>query len=51
MADRRAAFDDLLALRPDIQRATLDIIGRAYGRIASTKEVADVVGAWSKEIP
>ena len=33
-------------LWPEIQRATLDIIGRAYGRVTSTKEVADVVGGW-----
>jgi ureidoacrylate peracid hydrolase len=38
--------DAVTTLWPEIQRATLDIIGRAYGRIASTKEVADVVGGW-----
>jgi hypothetical protein len=26
--------------------ATLDIIRRAYGRVVSAKEVADVVSAW-----
>ena len=38
--------DAVTTLWPEIQRATLDIIGRAYGRITSTKEVADVVGGW-----
>ena len=33
-------------LWPDIQQATLDIIGRAYGRVTSTKEIVDVVTAW-----
>ena len=38
--------DAVTTLWPEIQRATLDIIGRAYGRIASAKEIADVVGGW-----
>ena len=38
--------DAVTTLWPEIQRATLDIIGRAYGRITSTKEVADLVGGW-----
>lgn len=38
--------DGVATLWPDIQRATLDIVGRASGRVASTKEVADVVGGW-----
>ena len=38
--------DAVTTLWPEIQRATLDIIGRAYGRVTSTKEVADVVGGW-----
>ena len=38
--------DAVSTLWPEIQRATLDIIGRAYGRVTSTKEVADVVGGW-----
>jgi len=38
--------DAVTTLWPEIQRATLDIIGRAYGRITSTKEVADVIGGW-----
>jgi hypothetical protein len=53
VSDRRAVFDQVLALRPasttlwpEIQRATLDIIGRAFGRVATTKEVADVGGGW-----
>ena len=43
--------DAVATLWPEIQRATLDIIGRAYGRVVSTKEVADVVGAWPKGEP
>jgi ureidoacrylate peracid hydrolase len=38
--------DAVTTLWPEIQRATLDIIGRAYGRIGSTKEVCDVVSTW-----
>jgi nicotinamidase-related amidase len=38
--------DAVTTLWPHIQRATLDIIGRAYGRVASAKEVSDVVGGW-----
>jgi len=38
--------DAATTLWPEIQRATLDIIGRAYGRVSSAKEVADVVGGW-----
>ena len=38
--------DAVTTLWPEIHRATLDIIGRAYGRVTSAKEVADVVGAW-----
>ena len=36
----------MATLRPEIQRATLDIIGRAYGRVATGKEVADQVSRW-----
>ena len=32
--------DAVATLWPEIQRASLDIIGRAYGRVVSTKEVA-----------
>jgi nicotinamidase-related amidase len=38
--------DAVSTLWPEIQRATLDIVGRAYGRVTSTKEVADIVGGW-----
>ncbi len=38
--------DAVTTLWPEIQRAALDIIGRAYARVLSTKEVADVVHAW-----
>ena len=33
--------DAVATLWPEIHRVTLDIIGRAYGRVVSTKEVAD----------
>ena len=39
--------DGVSTLWPEIQRATLDIIGRAYGRIATAKKVADQISAWS----
>ncbi|HEU5319295.1 MAG TPA: isochorismatase family cysteine hydrolase [Methylomirabilota bacterium] len=38
--------DGVATLWPDIQRATLDIIGRAYGRVVSSKEVLDTLSGW-----
>jgi nicotinamidase-related amidase len=38
--------DGVATLWPEIQRAALDIIGRAYGRIATGKEVADQISRW-----
>ena len=38
--------DGVSTLWPEIQRATLDIIGRAYGRVAASKDVIDVVSGW-----
>jgi ureidoacrylate peracid hydrolase len=38
--------DGVATLWPEIQRATLDIIRRAYGRVVSAKEVADEVAPW-----
>ena len=38
--------DGVSTLWPEIQRATLDIIGRAYGRVASAKEIIDTVSGW-----
>jgi nicotinamidase-related amidase len=38
--------DGVATLWPEIQRATLDIIRRAYGRVVSAKEVADEVALW-----
>jgi ureidoacrylate peracid hydrolase len=40
--------DGVSTLWPEIQRATLDIIGRAYGRIATAKEIADQISSWSR---
>jgi len=39
--------DGVSTLWPEMQRATLDIIGRAYGRIATAKEIADQISSWS----
>ena len=38
--------DGVATLWPEIQRATLDIIGRAYGRVAPAKVVAGEIAAW-----
>ena len=39
--------DGVSTLWPEIQRATLDIIGRAYGRVVTAKEVFDQISSWS----
>jgi ureidoacrylate peracid hydrolase len=38
--------DGVATLWPEIQRAALDIMGRAYARIASAKDIADQVTGW-----
>jgi ureidoacrylate peracid hydrolase len=38
--------DGVATLWPEIQRATLDIIGRAFGRVVSSKEVLDTISGW-----
>jgi nicotinamidase-related amidase len=38
--------DGVATLWPEIQRATLDIIGRAYGRVVAAKEVIDQISGW-----
>jgi biuret amidohydrolase len=38
--------DGVATLWPEIQRATLDIIGRAYARVLSAKAVADEIANW-----
>jgi nicotinamidase-related amidase len=38
--------DGVATLWPDIQRATLDIIRRAYGRVVPAKVVAGEIAAW-----
>ncbi|HEY7647813.1 MAG TPA: isochorismatase family cysteine hydrolase [Methylomirabilota bacterium] len=38
--------DGVATLWPEIQRATLDIIGRAYGRVVSSKEFMNEVSSW-----
>jgi hypothetical protein len=52
MTDRAETFERVLRPEPgrtallEIRRATLDIVRRAYGRVASTKEIVDDVSAW-----
>ena len=43
----RVVEDGVSTLWPEIQRATLDIIGRAYGRVVTAKEVSDQISSWS----
>lgn len=38
--------DGTATLWPEIQRATLDIIRRAYARVLTTKQIADEIGRW-----
>jgi nicotinamidase-related amidase len=38
--------DGVSTLWPEIQRATLDIIGRAFGRVVSSKSVIDTLTSW-----
>ena len=38
--------DGVATLWPEIQRATLDIVGRAYGRVVSSKQVLDTLSGW-----
>jgi hypothetical protein len=33
-------------LWPEVQRAALDIIARAYGRAVTAKEVVDQISGW-----
>jgi ureidoacrylate peracid hydrolase len=40
------AEDAVSTLWPDIQRATLDIIGRAFGRVVSSKTIVDTLTTW-----
>jgi nicotinamidase-related amidase len=44
---RVSVVEDCVAtLAPEIQRISLDIIGRAYGRVVSSKEIADQIATW-----
>jgi nicotinamidase-related amidase len=38
--------DGVATLWPEIQQATLDIIGRAYGRVVTSKDIAAQVSSW-----
>ncbi len=39
--------DAVATLWPEIQRATLDIVARAYGRVVSSKQVLDTLSTWT----
>jgi nicotinamidase-related amidase len=38
--------DAVATLSPEIQRATLDIVGRAFGRVVQSREVLDTIASW-----
>ena len=38
--------DGVATLWPEIQRATLDIVGRAFGRVVQSKEILDTITGW-----
>jgi ureidoacrylate peracid hydrolase len=38
--------DGVATLRPEIQRAALDIVARAYGRVLPSQSVIDEIAAW-----
>jgi nicotinamidase-related amidase len=38
--------DAVATLWPEIQRATLDIVGRAFGRVVQSREVLDTIASW-----
>jgi len=38
--------DGVATLWPEIQRATLDIVGRAFGRVVQSEEVLDTIARW-----
>ncbi|HXH84629.1 MAG TPA: isochorismatase family cysteine hydrolase [Candidatus Tectomicrobia bacterium] len=38
--------DGVATLWPDVQRVTLDIVARAFGRVVSSKEILDTISAW-----
>jgi hypothetical protein len=38
--------DGVATLWPEIQRATLDIVARAFGRVVQCKEVLDTISGW-----
>jgi nicotinamidase-related amidase len=45
---RMTVVEDATAtLWPEIQRATLDIVRRAYARVVTTKQLAEEIGRWS----
>jgi nicotinamidase-related amidase len=38
--------DGVATLWPEIQRATLDIVARAFGRVVQSKEILDTISSW-----
>jgi nicotinamidase-related amidase len=43
--------DAVATLRPELQRATLDIVARAFGRVVQSREILDTISRWSDEPP
>jgi len=38
--------DGVATLWPEIQRATLDIVGRAFGRVVQSRDILDTIWTW-----
>ena len=38
--------DGVATLWPEIQRATLDIVGRAFGRVVQSRDILDTISTW-----
>jgi nicotinamidase-related amidase len=38
--------DGVATLWPEIQHATLDIVGRAFGRVVQSREILDTISTW-----
>ncbi|HEX6211417.1 MAG TPA: isochorismatase family cysteine hydrolase [Methylomirabilota bacterium] len=38
--------DGVATLWPEIQRATLDIVGRAFGRVVQSRNILDTISTW-----
>ena len=40
--------DGVSTLWPEIQQATLDIVGRAYGRVVSSRDIVATIATWER---